>query len=385
MKFQKLQFLGLAVIFACQLPPLARAMDVEEASKLSRTSGRPLLIVAGRHTCGNTTAVLGYLQQPALAATLSPYINVFVNVDQAEGRACEQKFGAPGNMLPFVYVVRADGEKLYSHSGMLRSDELREMLLSEVAKAGRSLSERETALLKKALEEAKRAQKKGDLGDEVKALLPLKKLGPLGNINSFTGPGAEANQLVNQLTEEGKTMLKEVDEKFSGGKPTLDAALTYMKAKHAFALLPTLKAELAATGRKYDRRPGFTDILAQADALDRAQVAAASPKTSKKAIDAFKKIIATYPDTEAAGRAAEELKKLSSDGAGETAADDPVSKPAYRTWKDTTGQFTIKARYVGVNDEKLSLETEDGRKVQVPLTKLSEADRKFLKSQREKE
>jgi hypothetical protein len=357
-------------------------MTVEEAAKLCRNSGRPLLIVAGRHTCGNTTAVLGHLQEPSLATALSPYVNVFVDVDGPEGRVCQEKFGSPGNMLPFVYVVRSDGQKLYSHSGFLKSDELRNALLSEAAKAGRGLSDKEMALVKKALEEAKRAQKKGDLGEAVKSLLPLKKLGPLGSINCFTGPGAEANQLVTQLTEEGKTILKEVDEKFSGGEPALDAAMTYIKAKRTFALLPTLKTELAAAARKYEHRRGFTDVLAQAEALDRAQAAAASPHTAKRAAEGFEKIVSTYPDTEAARRAAEQLKNLAHDDDGAPPADDP--RPAYRTWTDTTGQFTIKARYAGVNDDKVSLEAEDGRKVQVPLEKLSDADRKFLKSLREK-
>jgi hypothetical protein len=383
MTSKKLLVFGLTAILSCQLAILARAMTADEAAQLSKSSGRPLLIVAGRHTCGLTNAVLGHLKEPELAPALSPYVNIFVDVDEAEGRDCQKKFGSPGTMLPFVYVIRADGEKLYSHSGILQSDELRDVLLSEAAKAGRSLSARETALVKKALEDAKRAQKKGDLGEAVKSLLPLKKIGPLGSVPCFTGPGAEANKLVAQLTNEGKAMLKEVDEKSPDGKPTLDAALTYAKAKRAFAALPTLKTELAAAARKYERRRAFTEMLAQAEALDRAQAAAASPDNAKKAADAFKKIIATYPDTEAAGLAAEQLKKLSPDGGGDAAADD--AKPAYRTWTDTTGQFRVKARYAGVSDEKLSLETEDGRKIQVPLEKLSETDRNFLKSQRAKE
>jgi hypothetical protein len=375
MKSHNLLLLVLASILFCELPDLARAMTVEEALKLSRESGKPLLIVSGRLTCGNTKAVLGYIQDPALAPALAPYQYVFVDVDGAEGGVCQKKFGYLGNTLPYVYIVRSDGEKLYDHFGFLQGNEFRDALLSMLAKAGKALSEKETALVTKALEDAKRARKNGDLAEAVKSLLPLKKVGPLGSIPSFVGPGLEANKLVAELTAEGKNMLKKVDEECAEGEPTLDAMLVYVKARRAFAALPTLKADLIAAGRKYDHRRSSADLLAQAAALDRAEVAAAAHDT-KKAADAFKKIVSAYPDTEAAKRAAEQLKKLSEDGAETPAASD--SKSVFRTWSDTTGQFKVKARLAGVEDGKASFETEDGRKMRVPLAKLSEADRQFL-------
>ena len=308
MKSEKLLVIGFALVFCCLAPALARAMNLEEAAKESHDSGRPLLIVAGRHTCGLTRAVQGHLQEPALRPALSPYINIFVDVDGAEGRTCQEKFGHPGDMLPFVYVVRADGEKLFSHSGILQSNEIREMLVSELAKAGRNLTGKETALLTKALAEAKRAKKSGDLGEAVKALLPLKKLGPLGSISCFTGLGLEANQLVAQLTAQGKKTLKKVEEECADGKPNLNAMLAYVQARRAFALLPTLKTDLAAAARKYDHRQAFTEVLAQAEAFDRVQTAAAAHNT-KRAADTLKWIVATYPDTEAAKRATEQLEE----------------------------------------------------------------------------
>ena len=105
-------------------------------------------------------------------------MSIFVDCDKAEGRACEKKFGHPGNTLPFVFVVRADGEKLFSHSGYMESMELRAVLVAQAAKAGKVLTAKETALIEKALKEAKRAREKGDAGEAIKPLLALKKLGP---------------------------------------------------------------------------------------------------------------------------------------------------------------------------------------------------------------
>ena len=221
-----------------------------------------------------------------------------------------KKYGRPGNMLPYVYVLRADGEKLFSHSGSLESGELRQLLYTQAAKAGKTLSPKEAAVLKKALEDAQRAQKKGDTAEAIKSLLPLKKLGPIGSLNSYAKPAVEANKLVADLTKEGKETLKKVDADLSSNKATFDAALTYTKTKRAFTPLPTLKTDLVAASRKYDRMRELTDTLHQAEAVDRAQVLAASHRTRKKAAEAFQHVVSAYPGTEAAKVAAEELKKL---------------------------------------------------------------------------
>ena len=275
MKSPRLAIVAFTVIFCCTLPAAALAMNMGEAAKASRESGRPLLILAGRHTCGNTVAVQGHLQEPALGPALANYVSIFVNVDGPEGRACEEKLGHPGDTLPFVYIVRSDGEKLYSHSGVLDSNEIRQLLLDELSKAGRKLSEKETALVKKSLDAARRAKENGNLAEAVRAVLPLKKIGPLGNINCFTGPGLDANKFVAQLTDEGKKLLEKSDQQCVDGKPALDGMLTYVKARRAFTLLPTLKPELAAAARKYEHHREFAGTLAQAEALDTAQSAAA--------------------------------------------------------------------------------------------------------------
>ena len=172
MKSRKLPVLALAITASCLLPALAGAMSTEEAEKTAQQSGRPILIVSGRDSCGLTQGVLGHLQDRSLAPLVSQFVNVYVNVDGPEGMACGKKYGQPGNMLPYVYVVRADGEKLFSHSGSMDSGEIRQLLLTQAAKAGKILSSKEMSVLQKALEEAKRAQKKGDTAEAVKRSCP---------------------------------------------------------------------------------------------------------------------------------------------------------------------------------------------------------------------
>ena len=285
-------------------------------------------------------------------------------------------------MLPFVYVVRADGEKLYSHSGILQSNEIREMLVSELEKAGKSFSAKDTALLTKALEDAKRAKETGDLREAVKALLPLKKLGPLGKIACFTGPGLEANKLVAQLTEQGNKMLKKVDEECADDKPTLDAMLTYVKARREFARCPRSRPN-------WGPRPASTTIAmpsARSWPRPRSSIACRSrspPTMPRRAAESRSGLLPPIRIRRSATAGDGRARRLPKKGPRHPL---PTSRsPPIEPGPTPPANSPLRHARCGVEGEKLSLETEDGRKIRIPVEKLSEADRKFLKSQQEKE
>jgi hypothetical protein len=54
----------------------------------------------------------------------------------------------------------------------------------------------------------------------------------------------------------------------------------------------------------------------------------------------------------------------------------------FRTWTDTTGQFSIEAKFVGEDGDKVRLVNKDGKELKVPLAKLRESDRKHVESLR---
>jgi hypothetical protein len=70
------------------------------------------------------------------------------------------------------------------------------------------------------------------------------------------------------------------------------------------------------------------------------------------------------------------------EGGDSTAAKEPAGgssdRSAMRTWTDTSGTFHVKAKFRGVKDGKVQLEREGGQVISVPITKLSEADQKFI-------
>jgi WD40 repeat protein len=50
-----------------------------------------------------------------------------------------------------------------------------------------------------------------------------------------------------------------------------------------------------------------------------------------------------------------------------------------RTWSDTSGKFTVEAKYVGIDGEDVRLERADGKIVRIPRAKLCNADQMHLK------
>ena len=72
-----------------------------------------------------------------------------------------------------------------------------------------------------------------------------------------------------------------------------------------------------------------------------------------------------------------ELKKLRKPAAKAAA---PSSEPEFRTWSDATGKFKVRAKLLRKSDTTVTIVTEEGREVKVPISKLSEADQAFLRS-----
>ena len=69
-----------------------------------------------------------------------------------------------------------------------------------------------------------------------------------------------------------------------------------------------------------------------------------------------------------------------SDTAGTTAG----QQRPFRTWTDTTGKFRVSARLIGIRGEIAVVEKEDGKRVEVPVAKLSQADQEYLAEEKKR-
>jgi hypothetical protein len=58
-----------------------------------------------------------------------------------------------------------------------------------------------------------------------------------------------------------------------------------------------------------------------------------------------------------------------------------TAQPGLRTWRDASGSFEVEARFVTYQNEKVTLQRKDGRKINVPLERLCEEDQVYVKKQ----
>jgi len=60
--------------------------------------------------------------------------------------------------------------------------------------------------------------------------------------------------------------------------------------------------------------------------------------------------------------------------------DGDSARKRFREWTDATGKHKVMARLISVTDDVVALEKQDGKKINVPLAKLSQKDRAYAQS-----
>lgn len=290
-------------------------------------------------------------------------------------------YPAEGKGIPYLYVVRADGEKLYAKSGALPGDALPKMLLATLSQSGRRFNDAETALLEASLEEAKAALAEQNHMAAAAALGKLKLLGTPGKLNSFSTLAQEADKLAAQVVEDGKKNVETAKGQLADPATAFDGVMTLAESQEAYGGFAELNAQVVSALREVKRNDALSSPLKQAEGLIRARKFAASDNVAvrKKAASAYALVMSRFPNTPGAKLAREELTAIDPD-AEALSADVPAESPAeeFRTWSDASGKFTIEAKYVQQKQGYAQLQKRDGTKLAVEIKKLSPADQQFL-------
>jgi tetratricopeptide (TPR) repeat protein len=238
------------------------------------------------------------------------FVPLKVDTDGANWGQWARKYPPEGNGIPMIYVIRADGEKMYGKTGAMNGEALPTFMKQILGQTGRVFNEKEFALLEKTVEAAKKSLDAGETAAAVKSVAMLSKLGPLGNIGSYAKAAVEADALVKKLTEQGKAKLEENRQKLSGGEKPFEAVMALVETHHTYLPLPELKSDLTAAMRDLNKTPSLREAAEQAQALDRAMAMLDTPSAKSRAAGALKQIVAKWPDAPVAKLAQEQLAKL---------------------------------------------------------------------------
>ena len=110
-----------------------------------------------------------------------------------------------------------------------------------------------------------------------------------------------------------------------------------------------------------------------------------------RASRAYLDVVRRFPGSDADDMAREELAAFSPD-TDIPSVDSLAKKPSeamratktedeVRTWRSKVGSFSVKAKYLQQREGKVQLQKEDGSKIVVEISSLSDQDQAFLKQQ----
>lgn len=306
---------------------------------------------------------------PSIATLVAQFVPLKVESDGPHWGEWSRKYSHEGNTIPILFVIRADGEKLYGKSGAKQGDELPRFLLEHLRNAGTIFSDQQLATITTAVADADKALGEGDALTAVKRIESLRKLGTPGKFGSHATAAKQADDLYVKLVEQGRAALSDAQQKLDGDDK-FAGVFGVISANRIYGSLVELRKELASAERDLNKSPELKAHVSAAESLDRALTLASqkTPAVQKSGIAALGAIVSRSPDSPAAELAKARLAELG------VQAPAPLPAKGRRTWTDATGKFKIEAELVRVADGKVELKKTDGTTISVPLDKLSAAD-----------
>lgn len=320
-----------------------------------------------------------------LSAFAGKFVPLKVTTDgNADWNKWANTYPTDGSGIPIVYVIRADGEKLYGKRGAPPGDELQKLLFSSLQQAGRIFTDAEVGGMEAAIPVVEKALADKDLNAAAAALGPLAAIGPLGDLQSHSELAVKLDELYKQFSTAAEESLTSAKAQLGDATQAFDGILLLVESEQLYAPFPLLKTSIADAMREIQRNSDLKAPLAQAEALHRARrnAAADNPLVRKRAGKMYELVITRYPGTPAAQLALKELAEVDPDSdvlADAGGAAEPDSE--YRTWTDSTGRFKVEAKFVEFVGGKVRLLTRDGKTLNLPLEKLSTEDQAQVNQQ----
>lgn len=299
---------------------------------------------------------------------LAQYVPLnLVTAEATAKQAFLQKYRPEGNGIPMVFVIRADGEKLF---GETFKQELPTFLTEYLKKAGNPLSDSEVTRLESAVTIAKAAIEKEDVSAAVQALKSAPGRG------SYATAATEAAELVKSIKEKADQEIARAGELLGDKASLQEGAFVISKAARQYSKLPEQKRRVGKVLTKYKAREDGASALEQADAFLRTQAREKS-KDKRLAITGYQSIVKNYPGTFVADLSSERLAALGEESPAVDATAADLSEA--RIWISSNGKFEIRAVMVQANATHVQLMTEDGKLIAVPLSKLRAEDVQFVR------
>ncbi|MEK6233081.1 MAG: hypothetical protein N2C14_00055, partial [Planctomycetales bacterium] len=240
---------------------------------------------------------MGWLSKQREAAQFVP---LRIAADTSEGEKWRKRFPHVGK-LPVIYVIRADGKQLYTHSGV--PPDLAVFLGQQLQQSGRILSRTQMSRLRESVGEAQRSYFNGDQAAAAEIIARH------AEIDCFAEPAMLAKQLSAKLSEQAERALVLAEGKLGTKDRALDGALLMAGIERDYGNLPAVKNLLDALLPKHRANPQTAELLSRAKLLQQAADLFRRDRWNQ-AEAKLREIIARYPDTATDALARRQLAQI---------------------------------------------------------------------------
>ena len=233
---------------------------------------------------------------------LSTYAGWFIPLKiEASGSAWSQwskKYSHEGNSIPIVFVIRADGEKLYGKSGSLPGEQLYQLLNSSLNNSGVLLDDRQLASVSVAVQKTEKLIESNDHQAAVKQLMRISKVGTPGQIGCYADVAISADELAKQLTDSASAILEDAKKKIAEPETRFDGLTDALKCADTYGRLPVINKEFKTLRSSWNRDDEIKASLKKAKQFLKLDKQTTKGKIPRR-LDAIRAFVDKYPDDDA--------------------------------------------------------------------------------------
>ena len=233
----------------------------------------------------------------SLTGLVAQFVPLKINTSSPDWRTISKKYPTPGNTIPVVYVIRADGKQIFAKRSSLSGDELPFVLRGSLQSAGGILSDVQANSVIKAVAVATQALGSADVYAAVQAVKPLTKLGTLGNLQSYAKPIQDANAVVADILKQAGVDLKEIESNLQSPEAAVRGTADLFAAMRTYSIFPTLKRQFGIMHRSAAGKDELLVAMAQGKAIDKAMALSTLRGGTSKAILELERLAEMYQET----------------------------------------------------------------------------------------
>jgi len=194
-----------------------------------------------------------------------------------------------------VFIVRADGEKLYGSGKRISAEQLYSIVEESISKSGRIYSLPQVSALAAAAESASSQLDDGDLEAAIKTMMSVRRIGMPGQLNSFATAAIAADRVALRIDSQVTPQLEKIKTELADQRTAPDAAIKMAAALRQLIRWLPRKDDLNQLKKQFNDDEKLESLLDQAMIYDE-MIEDQQRENFTKFLSGYRKLISNFPE-----------------------------------------------------------------------------------------